>query len=442
MIQHGQLDVPVIGIAKAGWNRDQLVVRARASLEEHGSFDPAAFDKLVSQLRYVDGDYRDAATFSQLKKELGSCVRPLHYLAIPPSLFATVAEGLAGANCAAGARIVLEKPFGRDLASARELNATLHRYFAENAIFRIDHYLGKDPVQNILYSRFSNLFFEPIWNRNYIASVQITMAEKFGIKTRGKLYEEVGAIRDVIQNHMLQLVSLLAMEPPGVPTSEALRDERGEVLRPIRALTPADVVRGQYRGYRSEPDVAPDSTVETYAAVRLWIDSWRWAGVPFYIRAGKCLPITCTEIVVELKRPPQIVFPENAPSRPNYIRFRLSGEVVVAIGIRSKVPGEGMVGTDVELVAQHYPHRAMEPYARLLGEAMHGELAYFARQDGVEEAWRIVDGILGNVAPVHEYDPDTWGPPDAAGRIEPDGGWQSPCASDPGDVKDEASSTP
>jgi len=429
MVKHDELNVPVIGVAKAGWNLDQLKDRAKASLTEYGGgVDPAAFEKLGSLLRYVDGDYRDPTTFERIKTELGSAKHPLYYLAIPPSLFAEVAKGLHSSSCTKGARIVVEKPFGRDLASSRELDNTLHEFFPESSIFRIDHYLGKEPVQNILYSRFSNMLFEPIWNRNYIGSVQITMAEKFGVQGRGKLYEEVGAIRDVVQNHMLQLVALLAMEAPAGQSGEALRDERGKLLRLVRALTPADVVRGQFKGYRDEEGVAKNSTVETFAAVRLWIDSWRWSGVPFYIRVGKSLPVTCTEVLVSLKQPPQKIFNEPVGKQPNYVRFRLSGEVVVAIGIRSKKPGEGMIGDDVELVAQHYPHTELEPYERLLMEAARGESAYFGRQDGVEEAWRIVDPVLGDVTPVYEYDPGTWGPAEASTLIPNDAGWHTPCS--------------
>jgi len=428
MIRHGDLNMPVIGVAKAGWGLPELIARARASLQEYGGgVDEAAFARLTAQLRYVDGDYRNPDTFAQLHGLMQGAKHPLFYLAIPPSMFATVAEGVATMGCARGARIVVEKPFGRDLASARALDETLHRFFREDAIFRIDHYLGKEPVQNLLYSRFANLLLEPLWNRNCIADVQITMAEKFGVQGRGKLYEEVGAIRDVIQNHMLQLVALLAMEPPAGPAGEALRDERAKVLRLVRTLTPADVVRGQFRGYRQEPDVAPASRVETFAAVRFWIDSWRWAGVPFYVRVGKCLPVTCTEIFVQLKYPPQYVFSEADRGKPNYLRFRLAGEVVTAIGMRAKRPGGGMTGTDVELVAQRYGHAEMEPYERLLDEAMRGETAYFARQDAVEEAWRVVDPVLGDAVRVQEYAPGTWGPPAAQDLITAAGGWHNPC---------------
>ena len=427
MILHGSLDVPVIGVAKAGWGLDQLKLRARASLEEHGGgVKEEAFGKLLSLLRYVDGDYKDPATYQQLRKEMGESKRPIHYLAIPPCMFSVVAEGLANSGCNTGARIIVEKPFGRDLASAVALNETLHKFFAESAIFRIDHYLGKEPVQNIMYSRFANSIWEPAWNRNYIDHVEITMAESFGVPGRGKFYEEAGAIRDVIQNHMLQLVACLAMDAPAGFGGEAMRDERAKVLRMMRALTPADVVRGQVKGYRKEEGVSPTSTVETFAAIRFWIDSWRWAGVPFYIRAGKDMPVTCTEIRVEYKRPPQTVYPEKDAGQPNYFRIRLSPEVVVAIGTRRKVAGEGMIGADNELIAQYHPENEMEPYERLLMEAMKGESTYFARQDGVEEAWRIVDPILGDATPVHEYMPGTWGPAEADELIAPHGAWDDP----------------
>jgi glucose-6-phosphate 1-dehydrogenase len=429
MVSHGHLDVPIIGVAKANWNLDQFKARAKDSVEKHdgpANIDQAALDKFSSLLRYVDGDYNDPQTYTRLRKELGSAKNPIHYLAIPPSMFGVVAKGLASSGCNAGARIIVEKPFGRDLASAQALNATLHEFFPESAIFRIDHYLGKEPVQNIMYSRFANLMWEPAWNRNYIDHVEITMAEAFGVQGRGKFYEEAGAIRDVIQNHMLQLVACLAMEAPAGSNGEAMRDERGKVLRLMRPLTPADVVRGQFRGYHDEPGVAPSSTVETFAAVRFWIDSWRWAGVPFYIRAGKNMPVTCTEIRVEYKRPPQMVYPEKDPGQPNYFRIRLSPEVIVAIGTRRKLAGEGMVGTDNELIAQYHPQNEMEPYERLLMEAMKGESTYFARQDGVEEAWRIIDPILGDATPVHEYDPGTWGPAQSDELIASHGTWDDP----------------
>jgi glucose-6-phosphate 1-dehydrogenase len=374
----------------------------------------------------VDGDYRDPQTFAQLRQALGNAQRPLHYLAIPPSMFAAVAEGLAKSGSATGARVVVEKPFGRDLASARELHAILDRFFSEDAIFRIDHFLGKEPVQNILYTRFANRFLEPLWNRAHIRSVQITMAEKFGVQGRGRFYEEAGAIRDVIQNHLFQVLACLAMDPPTGEESDAMRDEKARILKAVRPLTPQDIVRGQFKGYRQEEGVAPDSRVETYAAIRLFIDSWRWAGVPFYIRTGKCLPVTATEVNVTLRRPPLDTFEEKDHGSPNHFRLSLSPEVVIALGMRVKLPGERMQGEDVELIAMHQRADEMAPYERLLGDALRGDPILFAREDQIEAQWRIVDPVLGDVTPVYEYEPNTWGPAEAASLMEDPGGWLNP----------------
>lgn len=426
MIRRHHLAVPIIGVAKSGWTLDQLRARARDSLEQHGGVDTEAFATLSGLLQYVDGDYGEAATFRHLRTALGTAIRPLHYLAIPPSLFATVVDGLAKAGCVQDARVVVEKPFGRDLASAQALNGTLHAAFPESAIFRIDHYLGKEPVQDLLYFRFANAFLEPIWNRTYIESVQITMAERFGVQGRGRFYDEVGAIRDVVQNHMLQVTALLAMDPPGARDAESMRDAKAQAFNAMLPLDPSDVVRGQFRGYRQEDGVALDSQVETFAAMRLHFNSRRWDGVPFYIRAGKCLPVTATEVLVDLKRPPQAVFGGVELSQANYLRFRLSPEVVIALGALVKAPGEAMVGENVELIARHHPGDEMTPYERLLGDALRGDAALFAREDAVEAAWRVVDPILGEATPVHEYEPHGWGPREADRLIARDGGWHTP----------------
>ena len=421
----GQLDMPVIGVARSEWTRDDLVARARAGIEAHGKLDAKAFAILADRLRFVCGEYQDAGTYQRLRQELGGAKHPLHYLAIPPSVFTAVIEGLAASSSAAGARLVVEKPFGRDLGSARSLDAVLHQHFPERAIFRIDHFLGKEPVQNLMYFRFANTFLEPVWNRDYVDRIEITMAENFGVRTRGRLYEELGAIRDVVQNHLLQVAALLLMEPPVGHDPESVRDAKSQAFQAMRPLNPADVIRGQYDGYRREDGVAAHSDVETYAALRLYVDSWRWAGVPIYIRTGKCLATTSTEVLVALKRPPLAVF-EDVPGAPsNHVRFRLSPEVVIELSARAKRPGDAMVGEEARLDACRNTSLAIPAYQRLLGDAMRGDQMLFARSDAVETAWEVVQPVLDAPPALRTYEPGSWGP-DKAAHFIPNASWHNP----------------
>jgi glucose-6-phosphate 1-dehydrogenase len=425
LIRKEGFNLPIIGVSRSG-SLDKLKERAKDSLEHHGILDQDAFQKLAGLLRAVQGDYNDPATYQKLREELGKAERPLHYLAIHPTMFVDVIEGLAKSGCVTNARVVLEKPFGRDLASAQELNKILHQYFPEEAIYRIDHYLGKEPVQNILYTRFANPIFEPIWNRHYVRSIQITMAEDIGVEDRGKFYDEAGAIRDVLQNHMLQILASLTVDPHISDDHESVRDEKARLFKAVTPLKPGDVVRGQFEGYLSSPGVGSGSTVETFAAVKVAIDNWRWAGVPIFIRCGKKLALTSTEVTVEFKRPPRETFGEIVPVLSSHVRMRISPDITISMGLRVKKPGERMAGQDVELTFVRHTAEDMPPYQRLLGDAMRGSAELFAREDSVEAQWRVVDGVLDNVTPLYTYETGTWGPEEAYQLIGKHGPWLNP----------------
>jgi glucose-6-phosphate 1-dehydrogenase len=428
LVRDEGLATPIIGVAKRGWNLDQLKGRAADSVKEHGGdINCDAFKQLLNQLLYVDGDYNDPNVFAALRQQLGNAKRPLHYLAIPPVLFSVVASQLAKSGCSKNARLVVEKPFGHDRQSAGELSRILDQYFSEADIFRIDHYLGKEPVQNILYTRFANSMFEPFWNRNFVRSIQITMAENFGVQDRGKFYDATGAIRDVMQNHMLQILASLTMDPPTGQENEAMRDRKASLLKAVRALDPEHLVRGQYEGYDKVPGVRAGSTVETYAAAKLEIDNWRWAGVPIFIRTGKKLPVSIAEAIVEFRRPPRETFGEIVTSGSGHMRFRIQPDVTIALGTRVKIPGDRMIGDDVELILSRQPGQDMPPYQRLLGDAMHGVSELFTREDIVDAEWRIVNNILGNATPVYKYGPGTWGPKGAEQLVGSDGPWRNPA---------------
>jgi glucose-6-phosphate 1-dehydrogenase len=424
MAKRGTLNVPVIGVARSAPDLAALKARVRESIEKHGDLDPAAFEKLLGLLRYVRGDNSDSATYKALRRELGNTHHPAYYLAIPPTAFATVVEQLINAGCTQGSRVIVEKPFGRDLRSARELNKILLQGFGERAIFRIDHYLGKQPVHSMLFLRFANGMLEPFWNRSHIESIQITMAEDFGVQKRGAFYDQVGAVRDVVQNHLFQVLTNLTMEPPVRTDSESIRDEKVKVLKAIPPLSEEDLVRGQFKGYRNETGVAPNSNVETFAALKLEIDSWRWRGVPIYIRAGKCLPVTCTEIMVRLRQPPTMYQHYNLKS--NYVRMRIVPGIELAFGLNVTSPVEESKSEVAEVLASRHPFDdEADAYERVLSDAMTGDATLFAREDYVEEAWRIVDPALKAGTPVYEYEPKTRGPAEAK-SIMPAGSWADP----------------
>ncbi len=433
LVQSGRMHVPIIGLARAGWNLPRLIERARDSLRALGSFDAATIDKLTSLMAYVDGDYRDINTFERLRGTLKGAQRPLYYMAVPPALFPEIVKFLSQTQCAKGGRLVLEKPFGRDLASAQALNRTVLEVFSEDSIFRIDHFLGKEAVENLSYFRFANSIFEPLWHRHWVDSVQITMAESFGVQGRGSFYDQTGAIRDVLQNHLLQVVANLAMEP--LASGETIREERARLIRAMQPLRPEDVVRGQFRGYRDEQGVNKDSDVETYCAVRLFIDNARWAGVPFFIRAGKSMPVTATEARVIFDPPPRPALGDPVPRGASYLRTRLGPDVEIALGMRTKQPGEGMKGMPIELVAHSDSRQHMMDYERLLGAALEGENELFATQAGVEAAWTVIEDVLKQPSALHGYEPGTWGPKEADALLEGYDPWQNPSPSAPAEPR-------